>query len=232
MFNVSRASSGPALSPEEWRSFKLVHREQLTHTANPVWLFRFGLDDPEASIGLHVASCLLTRAPATKSDGTATWAIRPYTPITSVNQRGYFDLAIKVYKVPTAGKVSSYIHDLKIGDSMDFKGPLSKLPIEDIAKRKEVGLVAGGSGLTPMLQVAEEVIRQKLPVKLKMIFANVSEDDIIIKDHLDALAANNDNLEIHYRTLERFLWGDLIDYVIGFVLLNWGIVTVARSNAG
>lgn len=198
MFNVSRAASAPALSPEEWRPFKLVHKEPLTHTENPVWLFRFGLEDPNATIGLHVASCLLTRAPATKADGTSTWAIRPYTPITSVNQKGYFELAIKVYKVPSVGKVSNYIYNLNVGDSMDFKGPLPKMPIEDIAKRKEVGLVAGGSGLTPMLQVAEEVLRRKLPVKLKMIFGNVSEDDIIIKDHLDSLAATNDNFEIFH----------------------------------
>lgn len=37
---------------------------------------------------------------------------------------------------------------------------------QDIAKRKHVGLLAGGSGLTPMLQVAEEALRQKLPIKV------------------------------------------------------------------
>lgn len=71
------AAPAAALSPEEWRSFKLVHREQLTDTAHPVWLFRFELPDRNQVVGLPVASCLLTRAPATKKDGTPTWAIRP-----------------------------------------------------------------------------------------------------------------------------------------------------------
>ncbi len=49
---------------------------------------------------------------------------------------------------------------------MDVKGPLMKIPLADIAKRGHVGLIAGGSGLTPMLQVAEEALRHKLPVKV------------------------------------------------------------------
>ena len=39
-----------------------------------------------------------------------------------------------------------------------------------------------------LLQVAEEALRQKLPLKMSLIFANVSESDIIAKDRLDALA--------------------------------------------
>jgi ferredoxin-NADP reductase len=38
--------------------------------------------------------------------------------------------------------------------------------LAEIAKRRSVGLIAGGSGLTPMLQVAEEALRQKLPVQV------------------------------------------------------------------
>ena len=41
-----------------------------------------------------------------------------------------------------------------------------KMSLADIAKRRAVGLIAGGSGLTPMLQVAEEALRQKLPIQV------------------------------------------------------------------
>lgn len=54
----------------------------------------------------------------------------------------------------------------QVGDTLDVKGPLPKLPLAEIAKRRAVGLIAGGSGLTPMLQVAEEALRQKLPVQV------------------------------------------------------------------
>lgn len=78
------------------------------------------------------------------------------------------------------------------------QGPLPKLSLSDIAKRKEVGLVAGGTGLTPMLQVATEALRQGLPLKLSFIFANVSEDDIVMRKHLDGLAAKHDNFRVYY----------------------------------
>lgn len=42
--------------------------------------------------------------------------------------------------------------------------------MQDIAKRKHMGLLAGGSGLTPMLQVAEEALRHKLPVKVSRMW--------------------------------------------------------------
>lgn len=57
--------------------------------------------------------------------------------------------------------------ELQVGDALDVKGPLMKLKLEEIAKHGHVGLLAGGSGLTPMLQVAEEVLRQELPVKVR-----------------------------------------------------------------
>lgn len=58
--------------------------------------------------------------------------------------------------------------------------------------------MAGGTGLTPMLQVATEALRQGLPLKLSFIFANVSEDDIVMRKHLDGLAAKHDNFRVYY----------------------------------
>lgn len=198
----SRASaSAPlsALSPDEWRAFKLVHREQLTSGANPTHLFRFALPEDSPLLGLHVASCLLTRVGITKKDGTPGWAIRPYTPISAPETRGHFDLAVKVYATPAPGRVSSQLGALREGDRMEFKGPLPKLDLEELAaQRRSVGMVAGGSGLTPMLQVAEEVLRQRLPLRLSLLFANVSEADIIARDRLDALAAAHPNFSVRY----------------------------------
>lgn len=55
---------------------------------------------PPRQVGLPVASCLLVRAPigSEKPDGSRAFVIRPYTPISHPDERGHFDLAIKVYK--------------------------------------------------------------------------------------------------------------------------------------
>ena len=42
--------------------------------------------------------------------------------------------------------------------------------------------IAGGSGLTPMLQVAQEITRNpEDKTEVTLVFANVSEDDILLK---------------------------------------------------
>lgn len=77
--HASAAPPASALSPEEWRAFKLVAKQPLTQgVANPTVLYRFALPDPGQQVGLPVASCLLTRAPigSEKPDGSRAWVIR------------------------------------------------------------------------------------------------------------------------------------------------------------
>ncbi len=49
-------------------------------------------------------------------------------------------------------------------------------------------MLAGGTGVTPMYQVAVAILKDpKDTTLLSLIFANVSEDDILIRQQLDAL---------------------------------------------
>ena len=48
--------------------------------------------------------------------------------------------------------MSKHFGTLKVGDSLDIKGPIVKLKYEPNMKRA-IGMVAGGTGITPMLQV-------------------------------------------------------------------------------
>ena len=57
--------------------------------------------------------------------------------------------------------------------------------------------IAGGSGLTPMLQVIKEIERNPVDeTQVNFIFANQSVDDIILKKELDKIAAKNDNINV------------------------------------
>lgn len=49
-----------------------------------------------------------------------------------------------------------HIHSLKPGDTLDFKGPIEGLPIIQ-NEFDTIGLIAGGSGVTPMLQVIPQI---------------------------------------------------------------------------
>ncbi len=124
------------------------------------------------------------------SDGT----IRPYTPVSLKHDRGFFELAIKSYP---DGKVSSELDFKQIGDEIEVRGPFEKLPYIPNIKRN-LGMIAGGTGITPMIQILRE-INQHLPIdrtKVKLLFANHEEDDIILRSELDHLQSDNPNIEI------------------------------------
>ncbi|KAL6509005.1 NADH-cytochrome b5 reductase [Orobanche gracilis] len=53
------------------------------------------------------------------------------------------------------------------------------------------GMIAGGSGITPMFQVARAILENPDDqTKVYLIYANVTFDDILLKDELDNLAKN------------------------------------------
>jgi len=211
-FSSLSSESPDVMTPEAWRPLKLVSREQLTGGDRPTHLFRFEI--PKNQPALPVASCLLTRAPVgkVKDDGTRAFVMRPYTPISPPDAR-HLDLAIKVYP---DGKLTPYLANLRPGDLIDFKGPLPKLPIDQAAPKKAIGMIAGGTGLTPMLQVAEELLRTGYKGKISLIYANVSPQDIMLKDHVDALAVKHGNFSVHY-VVDRVPAGDKWDGSVGYV---------------
>ncbi|KAK4404129.1 NADH-cytochrome reductase-like protein, partial [Sesamum angolense] len=141
-----------ALNPDKWIEFKLQDKVQASHNSQ---LFRFSFD-PSAKLGLDVASCIITRAPmGQNAEGKPKYVIRPYTPISDPDAKGYFDLLIKVYP---EGKMSQHFASLKPGDVVEVKGPIEKLRYSPNMK-KHIGMIAGGTGITPMLQIIDAILK-------------------------------------------------------------------------
>jgi cytochrome-b5 reductase len=146
------AAAKVALNPDKWLEFKLQEKATVSHNSQ---LFRFSFD-PSTKLGLDVASCLITRAPIGEEvEGGRKFVIRPYTPISDPDSKGYFDLLIKVYP---DGKMSQYFASLKPGDVVEVKGPIEKLRYSPNMK-KQIGMIAGGTGITPMLQVVRAILK-------------------------------------------------------------------------
>ncbi|ORX53078.1 ferredoxin reductase-like protein [Hesseltinella vesiculosa] len=181
------ASSEPpkaAFDAAQFKPFTLEKVEEITHDTS---LFRFKLDSADHVSGLHAASCVITRYPITKKDGTPGFVIRPYTPTSTEETKGYVDFIVKVYP---DGKMSKHIHNLKVGETLDIKGPIPKYNWDE-KPVQHVGMIAGGTGITPMLQVIRRVfdpISKNDNTKVTLIFGNRTEDDIILKKELDGYA--------------------------------------------
>lgn len=102
----------------------------------------------------------------------------------SADQPGYLELVVKKYP---NGPMSSHIHDLKPNDKLAFKGPLPKYPWE-ANKHDHVCLIAGGTGVTPMYQLARHIFQNpEDKTKVTLVFGNVTKDDILLKKEFDEL---------------------------------------------
>ena len=126
--------------------------------------------------------------------------VRSYTPISSDENRGYFDLLIKSY--PT-GNISRHMATLKLGDTMKFKGPKGAM-VYTPGLVKRFGMIAGGTGITPMLQIIRAIVRGRPrnggndTTEVDLIFANVKPEDILLKEDLDSLAKEDPGFRVYY----------------------------------
>lgn len=60
-------------------------------------------------------------------------------------------------------------------------------------------MIAGGTGITPMLQIIKAILRNdEDKTQVDLIFANVNEEDILLKEDLDELSAAHGNFRVHY----------------------------------
>ncbi|KAI8930178.1 hypothetical protein BC831DRAFT_395454 [Entophlyctis helioformis] len=199
----------PALDPTAFRPFTLkeanlaVGQRQVIPVNHNMKIFRFALPEGTTHLGLPTASCVVTKfQDGVKPDGKPNIVIRPYTPIEDpgLGYTGTFDLLIKKY--PT-GVMSSHIFSLKPGDTLDIKGPIPKFEYK-ASEVPHIGMIAGGSGITPMLQVIQRVLSNPADkTLLSLVFANVSEADIPLRDYFDKLAKEHGDQIRVYHTISK-----------------------------
>jgi len=113
------------------------------------------------------------------------------------------DLVVKAYQPRAGGGVGAYLCNLVVGESMlatvKSKRVMHGSPV--VSRRwASLGLVAGGTGIAPMLQIARMVLDDlHNPTLVHVLSINRRESDILVKDELDQLvAAHPDRLKVTY----------------------------------
>ncbi|KAJ6469570.1 cytochrome-b5 reductase [Mycena vitilis] len=190
----SGASLPSALSSDDFITLPLKKVVPYNHNSST---FYFELP-PQTSSKLPVASCVVVKAsdPEALKDKKGNPVVRPYTPVSAADNTGELVFLIKKYET---GVMSKYIHSLKAGDSLQIKGPIAKFPYRE-NEFDEVALIGGGSGITPLYQVISHALSSKFnTTKFKLLFSNVTEEDILMREDIDALAKKHPkNLEVVY----------------------------------
>lgn len=204
IFGPSRrsAAGGGALSKDKFRAFKLIGREEISHD---VRRFRFALQHERQLLGLPIGQHITLRF----EDKAGEEVQRSYTPVSSDDELGIVDFVIKVYspceRFPQGGKMSQHLDGLKIGESILMRGPRGELDyrgegkfsiVRGVGKKAEtkqyrmtrIGMIAGGTGITPMLQVIRAIMKNPADkTEVWLIFGNQTEEDILLRKELEAL---------------------------------------------
>lgn len=206
------------LKPDVFQEYPLEEKTVISHN---VAIYRFKLPTSQSILGLPIGQHISIGAPIVQPDGTTKEIVRSYTPISGDHQPGFFDVLIKSYP---QGNISKHMASLMVGQAIRVRGPKGAFVYTPNMVR-HFGMIAGGTGITPMLQVMRAIIRGRATgdkTEVDLIFANVSPQDILLKEDLDALAAQDPGVRIHY-VLDKPPegWTGGVGYVTADMITKW-----------
>ena len=103
------------------------------------------------------------------------------------------------------GEVSPYLTDeLVVGDRLELRGPIGGWFVWEAADGGPLLLVAGGSGVVPLMAIIRHRAAVGSDVPTRLVYSSRSYEEIIYRDELEGLAAQDGSLEvIHTLTRSR-----------------------------
>ncbi|KAH7170514.1 hypothetical protein EDB81DRAFT_168064 [Dactylonectria macrodidyma] len=218
IYNFNALKVKKVLKPDVFQEFELQEKTIISHN---VAIYRFKLDNPSSVLGLPIGQHISIGAKLPQPDGTTKEIVRSYTPVSGDHQPGYFDVLIKSYP---QGNISKHMASLIVGKTIRVRGPKGAFTYTPNMVR-HFGMIAGGTGITPMLQVMRAIVRGRAAgdkTEVDLIFANVTPQDILLKEDLDNLAAKDAGIRVHY-VLDKPPegWTGGVGYVTADMITKW-----------
>lgn len=87
------------------------------------------------------------------------------------------------------------LKSFKIKNTIEGVAPDGNFTLDD-PNQKSV-FIAGGIGITPFRSILLSFVRQNIPIKVTLLYANKTQD-FVYKKELEDIAKQNPNLKIHY----------------------------------
>lgn len=196
------------------REKSLIHRNKFTEfslldkvpVSPNTAIYRFALEEETDSLYIPPGQHIEITLHAGDADYT-----RAYNPISSELDQGHFELLIKDYP---NGVVTQYLNSLQKHQTIKVKGPFGNFKYEPNMV-KHLGLIASGTGISPMLQIVSAIIREPTDTtRISLIYANTGKFDILLKEDIDQIAEKYPYFRVHY-VLEEAPenWSGSVGYV-------------------
>ncbi|KAF2167839.1 hypothetical protein M409DRAFT_65918 [Zasmidium cellare ATCC 36951] len=180
--------SETALDRNKYRPLTLIEKDKVGKNA---WRLRMAFPDQRSRSGLAVGQHISLRASIAGKT-----VIRSYTPTSRPTHAGSLDLTIKVYE---DGVMGNHLQDRSLGEPIHVRGPHGRFHYRRNASKKLV-CIAGGSGITPMFNVIQEIcLDERDHTEVILLYASRSEDDTMMKRELERLKmVRPSKLEVEY----------------------------------
>ncbi|KNZ80738.1 Nitrate reductase [NADPH] [Termitomyces sp. J132] len=207
------SSSSAFLQPNKWKTVTL---QTMIDVSKDSKVFRFILDHKERDLGLPIGQHVYVRL-RRKINGKADvgeLVQRAYTPISKKNDRGFIDMLVKIYHptkhFPLGGRMTLGFAELTVDDTIELKGPIGHFVWlgngmaslhGNLRRIRQIGLICGGSGITPILQVLRGIFTDTTDNDTDVWVVDINRDvgDILCRDELDELAkTHSSRLSLRY----------------------------------
>jgi ferredoxin-NADP reductase len=113
----------------------------------------------------------------------------PFSIASSPERHDVIELAIEI----TGGKHTSWINQLKAGDTCQLKGPFGNFVLRG---EKKVCFLSGGVGITPFMSMLRWIHETKQPVQATLMHSCRVKDQFLWMDELQEMSKANDNLRV------------------------------------
>ena len=178
------------VSPIAWRLATVMSIRDETPTVRS-----FGLRIPDWAghrPGQHIDVRL------TAKDGYS--VERSYSIASEPERSDGIDLTIEGIE---GGEVSPFLHEVVVvGDKVEVRGPIGGYFVWEASLGGPLFLVAGGSGVVPLMAMLRHRARAAGPEAATLLFSSRHFEEIIYREELDGLASAGDGLRVTH-TLTR-----------------------------
>ncbi|KAM5256899.1 cytochrome b5 reductase 4 [Ctenodactylus gundi] len=180
-----------------YRRCRLVSKEVVTHDTKLFCLKLPPSTHLQVPVGQHVYLKLTI---------TGTEIVKPYTPVSDsllsefkepiLPHNEYIYFLIKVYP---GGLFTTELNHLQIGDFVSVSSPEGNFKISKLQELEDLFLLAAGTGFTPMVKILNYALTNISSLrKVKLMFFNKTDDDIIWRSQLEKLAFKDKRFDVQF----------------------------------
>jgi predicted ferric reductase len=118
----------------------------------------------------------------------------PFTISSSPTQSGFVTSSIK-----ESGDFTRTIKEIRVDERVAIQAPFGRFSYVLHPKEHDLVFIAGGIGITPFMSMLRHMRDTNADKDILLLYANVSKQDIVFREELDAIAAGkNPRLNVVY----------------------------------